>query len=153
MLCFVAGCDSDAKSKGVCWQHYGRWRRNGDPLASGQHGGSRTAGAGALNVPDPAPLQAFRLELEASRAAGAPFAPAWREATAAAPDEWSEALAATRSAWRSGYLRTGRTFPLEALRLEPEASDMRRSAPPVTVYGARHDGPCELEPLVVPWCN
>jgi len=24
MLCTVAGCDSDAKSKGMCWMHFGR---------------------------------------------------------------------------------------------------------------------------------
>jgi len=153
MVCTVAGCDSDAKSKGMCWMHFGRWRRNGDPLASGQHGGHTLAAPSA--APDPAPLQALRLDLEASRAAGVPFAPAWREGTAAAPDEWAEAMAATRSAWRSAYLRTGRTFPSGALAagLEPKAVDRRRSGPPVVVYGARHDGPCELEVLIVPWCN
>lgn len=29
--CSVVGCDADAKCKGWCWLHFGRWRRNGDP--------------------------------------------------------------------------------------------------------------------------
>jgi len=154
MVCGVAGCDSPSKSKGYCWMHYGRWRRNGDPLGRGQHGGSRSPIGPTANVPDPAPLQAFRLALEASRGAGVPFAAAWREATTAIPAEWAEALAATRGAWRAAYCcSAGSVFPLEALHLEPEASDMRRSGPPVVLHGARHDGPCELEVLVVPWCN
>jgi len=42
VACAVAGCDEPARAKGLCWQHYGRLRRNGDLLASGQHGGLRS---------------------------------------------------------------------------------------------------------------
>ena len=42
MVCAVAGCDSPAQQKQMCWVHFGRWRRNGDPLVGGQHGGSRS---------------------------------------------------------------------------------------------------------------
>jgi 5-methylcytosine-specific restriction endonuclease McrA len=32
--CTIDDCDKEAKApKGWCWLHYGRWRRNGDPLA------------------------------------------------------------------------------------------------------------------------
>ncbi len=150
--CAVTGCETPAAAKRYCWKHYGRFRRNGDPLASGQHGGSRSPIGPVQNVPDPAPLQAFRLELQAGREAGVPFAAAWRDAIQSVPPPWRDTLRRTRTAWRSGYLRTGSTFPVEALRSEHEPRDIRRSGPPLTFTGARHDGPCELEPLVVPWC-
>jgi len=151
VLCAAAGCDSPAKSKGYCWMHFGRFRRNGDPLASGKHGGHNKGIGPPVNVPDPAPLQAVRVKLQASRSAGVPFAEAWRDAIAGL-DEWSDALEQTRKAWRSAYNldRTDRQ-PFDALRLEPK--DIRRSGPPVVAFGQRHDGPCELEPLIVPWCN
>ena len=140
--------------------HFGRFRRNGDPLASGKHGGHNKGIGPPVIVPDPAPLQAVRVKLQASREDGVPFSTAWREAIAGLDETgldetWSDALKQTRKAWRSAYNleRTARQ-PFDALRLEQlEASDMRRSGPPVVLYGARHDGPCELEPLIVPWCN
>lgn len=40
--CTVDGCADVAQAKGMCWSHYHRWRRHGDPLASG---------AGRVRVP------------------------------------------------------------------------------------------------------
>lgn len=158
MVCAVVGCDSPAQAKGYCWMHFGRWRRNGDPLASGKHGGHNKgiARPAEANVPDPAPLRAVRLQLQASREDGAPFARAWREAVGGSlliDETWADALGQTRDAWRSAYCRTGEVFRLDVLCLEPEARQLRRSAPPLTLTGARHDGPSELELVVLPWCN
>jgi len=152
MVCAVAGCDSPAQQKAMCWMHFGRWRRNGDPLAKGKRDHS-TGVAKLQEAPDPAPLHAVRLSLEASRLAGVPFPAAWREATAAVPAEWTDALLATECGWRAAYLRTGEVFPLDALRFEPEAGKIRHSAPPVISTDARHDRPSALERVVVPWCN
>src|SRR4051794_27955242 len=78
-LCTVADCSSDAKTKGLCWAHFGRLRRNGDPLASGQHGGRREVGP-STNVPDPGPARVLREALERQRAIGNSFRWAWSTA-------------------------------------------------------------------------
>lgn len=31
-LCSIEECNKKHASKGYCWTHYGRWKRNGDPL-------------------------------------------------------------------------------------------------------------------------
>lgn len=33
-ICSVEGCLNEAKSRGFCNAHYGRWKRHGDPLIS-----------------------------------------------------------------------------------------------------------------------
>jgi len=166
MACAVTGCEDPAKSNGMCWRHYGRWRRNGDPLGRGQHGGHNKGRARppSANVPDSEPLRVLRSELQQRRAQGVAFAEAWQSAVAIALDGlpdldlagWREVLAGHRAIWQAAYERQ----PLDALdalqaldeRDEPEP-DHRRSAPPLVLTGARHDGASELEPVVVPWCS
>lgn len=40
--CSIDGCETTAKSKGWCPLHYGRWKRNGDPLVRSRPKAERT---------------------------------------------------------------------------------------------------------------
>ena len=153
LACAVPGCADVAQTKGMCWRHYGRWRRNGDPLASGQHGGRRDEQVQPTIAPNPAPLVALRSELQRWRSQGVAFDVAWRIARDRAPTDWQAILDEHESAWRSAYDRTDAhpTFGLDGPWDEPRQA--RRSAPPLILTGARHDAPSTLEPVEVPWCR
>jgi hypothetical protein len=152
-VCAIQGCTDGAQAKGLCWMHYGRQRRNGDPLASGQHGGRRDEQVRPGVPPDPAPLVALRLELQRTRADDRPFAVAWREALATVPaGDWTAVLNKHRAVWRAAYYRAGPAFALSAL--EEAWRPGGRSGAPVVLTGQRHDaGRGTLEPVEVPWCN
>ena len=151
LACAVPACADAAQAKGLCWRHYGRWRRNGDPLARGQHGGRRDEQVQPTAPPDRAPVAQVRAELAASRRAGVPFAEAWRVARSSAPLDWQAVLDAHRTIWRDAYYRAGE--PLKLSAPEEPWQPHRRSAPPLVLTGARHDGPSSLEPVEVPWCR
>jgi len=165
-LCAVPDCDSKAEAKSLCWLHFGRLRRNGDPLASGQHGGRRSEIGPQANVPDPGPARVLREALERQRLLGNNFR--WACSTAlmpalqvAGPERtgWFEVFHAHRNEWRLAFLNlpTERPFPVGALGPVMDDRDPhpheRRSGPPLVLSGARHDAPGQLEPVAVPWCS
>jgi hypothetical protein len=165
--CSTPSCTGRAQAKGLCWRCYGRLRRNGDPLKTGQHGGRRDQVVGPSEPPDPRPVKVLRSELERSRALDASFALAWSNAVATAlasldrtlAAEWRSALADTRSAWRSAYFREAPKVEWRRNLLDvvegPDENwfSYRRSAPRTISTGTRNDGPSTLEPVVVRWCR
>jgi hypothetical protein len=164
--CRIVGCDKPAQAKQLCWAHYGRLRRNGDPLATGKHGGHNKgqARAAAENVPDPQPLRTLSGALRQEQAWSTDFRLAWPRCVALAlrglPDdvanEWREVLAETEPQWRSAYDRDGPPRSISALGMHVGAEPWhlhRRTGPPIVTTGQRHDGDCELEPVVISWCN
>lgn len=142
----------------MCWRHFGRWRRQGDPLATGQHGGRRDE---QQEAPDPGPLLVLRLELERARSHDCSFTVAWTTAIAVATDglperlrdEWAAVLEAHRAVWRAAYCRDPEGRPFELAPPEETWRPHARTAPPLVLSGARHDAPGTLEPVEVPWCN
>jgi hypothetical protein len=162
--CSIDGCSKPVHAKGWCSMHFGRARRNGDPLKMGQHGGH--APPASSEPPDPAPARALRLALEQQRRIGNSFDWAWSTARAVAmqvagPERtsWWMVFAETQDVWRSAYAGKPdeRMALFAALGFDVDDRDPwlphRRSAPEPSFRDPRRDGPSRLEPASVPWCT
>jgi hypothetical protein len=40
-MCTIEGCETETVAKGLCWKHYMRWRRTGDPAKARKPGRKR----------------------------------------------------------------------------------------------------------------
>lgn len=163
--CRVEGCELPVNSKTYCWLHYGRWRRNGDPLAHGQQGGHNKGQGRAGDVPDPAPLHALRSELQQRRAQGYGFSTAWTAAIGIALHglpraeraSWREVLTEHEAIWRAAYagepLDAVAALAVLAILDDEHEPRHRRTAPALVLHAARADGESQMEPIEVPWCR
>jgi hypothetical protein len=163
--CSVPECDAVRVAYGFCNLHAGRFRRHGDPLIRGGHGGRRDSTIGpSENVPDPEPVKKLSRELRHEQLRQTDFRLAWPRCVEVAlrgleEDEaasWRTVLTETSGEWRSAYDRDGppRSISALGLRVDDDTStSVRRSAPPVISHGARADAEGTLGPAdALPWC-